>query len=114
MFDDFLAFVLINLANQLGQIAIWTVFKDNDKVLLFFEEEELSGLDYVRMFKRNVHPCFFLCIEFVFFVDWDDFECILIFVDRLGEMDLSKSASSKELEENVVVDFLKHLFDLVE
>ena len=112
--DDFLASVMINLANQFGQIAIRTVLKNYDKVLLFFEEEELSGLDDVSVFKGNVHLSFFFCIIFNLFTDGDDLECILVFVDRFGKMDLSKSASSKEFEKSVVVDFLKHLFDLVE
>ena len=108
LFYDFLAFVLVNLSDQFGQITIWAVFENDDKVLFFFEEEELSCLDNVWMFKGDVHLSFFFCIIFVFFADGNDFKCVQVFVDGFSEVDLSKSASSKELEKSVVIDFLKH------
>jgi hypothetical protein len=60
------------------------------------------------MFKGDVHLSFFFCIIFVFFADGNDFECIQVFVDRFSEVNLSKSASSKDFEKRIVIDFLKH------
>ncbi len=113
LFDDFLALILINFSNKFGQISIWAVFKDNDKVLLFFEEEELSGFDNVGVLKGDVHLSLFFCIIFLLFVDGDDFDCVQVFVDRFSEVDFSKITSSKKLDKRIIIDFLKHFFEVV-
>jgi uncharacterized membrane protein YjjP (DUF1212 family) len=81
--------------------------------LFFFEEEELSGFDNVGVLKGDVHLSLFFCIIFLLFVDGDDFDCVQVFVDRFSEVDFSKITSSKKLDKRIIIDFLKHFFEVV-
>ena len=78
---DFFGFFLVQLSNEVVQISIWAVFKDDDQVLFFSEEKEFSGLQNVGMLECDVHLSFSFGIGFVFLGDRDDFESVLIFVD---------------------------------
>ncbi len=107
---DFFALFLVQLSHEVAQITVWTVLEDNDEVLFLFEEEELPGLQNVRMLECDVHFSFSFGFGLVLLGDRDDFECVVVLVDGFGEINFSEFSFSEKFEESVVVDLFEHLF----
>ena len=110
LFHDFSALLWVEFANKVLKTSIGAILEDDDQELFFFVEEEFTGFEDVWMLEWDIHLSLIFRIGFLLLGDRNDFERVLIFVNRFNKVDFTVATFPQRFEENVVMDFLKHSF----